>query len=145
MGAQNGEVGHTPDLTVDFQNGGDGYLAAPQFTTADYYYGCVVLRTHGTSDGVWGGRPNLIYTSEASTAVCAEQKAEWEMRYTMNQYYGWPVCIVILRNNGVLLANGQILPIDAVNQGRSYLWRDVRPLIRYYYSTSPPPGDEPCT
>lgn len=41
-----------------------------------------------------------------------------------------PLVAVVLRNNGVMGVDSQILPIDAVNRGRSYIYRDVRPVRR---------------
>jgi hypothetical protein len=39
-----------------------------------------------------------------------------------------PLCGLILRNNGVVGTDGQILAIDPINRGRSYLWPpDLRP------------------
>lgn len=38
-----------------------------------------------------------------------------------------PLCTVVLRNNGITGIDGQVMPIDSVNRGRSYIWQDVRP------------------
>lgn len=44
--------------------------------------------------------------------------------------YGLPLWALVLKNNGTTGVDGAVLPIDAINRGRSYLFRDVRP--RYY-------------
>ena len=48
------------------------------------------------------------------------------------QPYKWdrmPLYAIILRNNGNTTAPNQFLPIDAINRGRSYLYRDMRSPI----------------
>ena len=41
----------------------------------------------------------------------------------------YPLCGLVLRNNGSVGAGCQILPIDYMNRGRSYMWpTDMRPL-----------------
>jgi len=49
--------------------------------------------------------------------------AEQGLYYT----YSFPIWSIILRNTGITGADGQIQPIDQVNRGRSYLYRDLRP------------------
>lgn len=47
---------------------------------------------------------------------------------------GYPLCGVVLRNDGQAGVPGAILPVDVVNRGRSYLWpRDVRPRKYFHY------------
>ena len=41
--------------------------------------------------------------------------------------YAFPIWSIILCNTGVTGVEGQIQPIDQVNRGRSYLYRDLRP------------------
>lgn len=41
----------------------------------------------------------------------------------------YPLCGLVLKNDGNVGLGRSILPIDAVNRGRSYMWpRDMRPL-----------------
>jgi hypothetical protein len=70
-----------------------------------------------------GGSPEL------ATAADAEQAAESWFDGTYADLYSdnLPLCIVIVRNNGVTGMDGQVQPIDPINRGRSYFWRDVRP------------------
>ena len=45
----------------------------------------------------------------------------------------YPLCGLVLRNDGRAGVSGAILPIDLVNRGRSYMWpRDMRPITSIY-------------
>ena len=48
-------------------------------------------------------------------------------------YSDMPICIIVLRNNGATGTPGAVQAIDAVNRGRSYLWRDMRMRNRTEY------------
>lgn len=109
------------------------------FATASYYQSYILLfggdNPYVTKFVLWGT------TSEWATAVEAEQSImqqmttefiygilDWEEQPWM---MGYPVCGVILRNDSITGAAGAILPIDAINRGRSYIWpTDMRP--RHY-------------
>ena len=42
--------------------------------------------------------------------------------------YGYPLCGLVLKNDGTLGSGCPILPVDLVNRGRSYMWpTDLRP------------------
>lgn len=43
-----------------------------------------------------------------------------------------PLAVLILKNNGTTGVLGEIEPVDAVNRGRSYIWRDAR--VRHKYT-----------
>lgn len=43
----------------------------------------------------------------------------------------FPLWSFILRNNGVVQTPGQILAVDVLNRGRSYMYRDLRPGKHY--------------
>lgn len=67
-----------------------------------------------------------------ATEYASAQEAESEIDALLNGSSAWmydlfPLRAIVLRNNGTIGIDGQILPIDAVNRGRSYLWRDIRP------------------
>jgi len=119
-----------PALECDFGVGGtDGGAGA--FTTAYAYCGYVMV-LYATVAGV----PGLSFwydTSEYATAAEAEVAVWPNVMDTAGPFLdGLPLCILILKNNGVTGVDGQIEPIDAVNRGRSYIMRDVRP--RYFVS-----------
>lgn len=63
---------------------------------------------------------------EHTTAGAAEQALlDYGYSFWNTQY---PLCGLILRNNGTLGTGYNILPIDRINRGRSYLWpADMRP------------------
>ena len=49
------------------------------------------------------------------------------------EFVAYPLCGLVLRNNGTVGAGTQILPIDYVNRGRSYMWPvDFRSLNSIY-------------
>lgn len=48
--------------------------------------------------------------------------------YSEYQFLLWSF---VLRNNGTITEPGQIMPIDPVNRGRSYMYRDMRPGKNY--------------
>jgi len=79
--------------------------------------------------------------SDTELATAAEAEAELDIilngGYTVYtgtgpyQEYQFLLWSFVLRNNGVTGADGQILPIDRLNRGRSYLYRDMRPGKNY--------------
>ena len=141
-----GEQLPTPDLDLNFgldpdgSYGLDGWFGPTPFSTAGYYRAGVVLRKNLWDDvsEQLGVDAQIIWTPQTpdcvSTAACAEQWGDWVLRYTLDSNFGYPLCLIIVRNDGVTSADdpgiyGHILPIDAVNRGRSYLWRDIRPVM----------------
>lgn len=67
-------------------------------------------------------------TTEWATPLEAEAEIDLMLNGTEAIYQErLPLCAVVLRNNGTTGIDGQILPIDPLNRGRSYLWKDVRP------------------
>ena len=98
------------------------------FTSANYYLmGIVMIDFFGNPDPY----EYNFYSSgtEHETAAEAEQELTtyW---FNVRAIWGssYPLCGVILRNDGVTGAGTHILPIDPINRGRSYVWpRDMRP------------------
>lgn len=144
-----GDQVRTPDLVeffgdpVDLPSGADSAGGVGAFTNADYYKAVVVCRSHlwDATEEQFGTYATVNWVvgnlrTEYSTAQCAEAYSDWFLRNTIDYYYGYPICIVILKNDGVTGAANHILPIDAVNRGRSYLWRDIRPLMKIPYPTA---------
>jgi hypothetical protein len=70
--------------------------------------------------------------AEAEFATAAEAEAAWPGTASWDTeawYQGFPVCGLVLRNDGRAGTPGAILDIDRVNRGRSYIWPpDCRPL-----------------
>jgi hypothetical protein len=79
----------------------------------------------------WGTGTELATASEAEAHMEWDTMAEsapWGSWDTEPGFHGFPLCGLILRNDGTAGAN-HALPVDHINRGRSYLWpADVRPL-----------------
>lgn len=125
---------NTANLGPGGINGG-----APAFTNANYYRGLVLL----FSGSPWAGDTTpagfrYIYAAgswvdEFATAEDAEADVVDHVMYTKTPAASYlPLAVIITRNNGTIGTKGQILQIDAINRGNSYLWKDVRPR----YSTN---------
>lgn len=126
---EDGDFGPGTDSLDDGGGGGGG---APSFTNAYYYRGFILL-TDGLVPGVASVGLFFYYTPDEYATAEEAQDAVWDIMFSYGPFFhDLPVAILILRNNGTTGSSGQIQEIDAVNRGRSYLWRDVRP--RYVIS-----------
>lgn len=109
---------------ADISDTGDSYW----FTNPYYYISfAVMLRWSGTP----GTSPPLyiVNTTEYATGAEAEEAAypPWPGgRFDSDAFYGIPLAIVIMRNNGNTGLVNQYMPVDAVNRGRSYIWRNLK-------------------
>jgi hypothetical protein len=125
-----------PELSVDFTDAEQFVGYTGNFANADYYMPLLLrydddyfyaLRDGGDTSQPIANYPVSTFT-EFATAAEAEAEAEGWFDGTHAMYTGRiPLCVVILKNNGTTGTNGQVLPVDAVNRGRSYFYRDVRP------------------
>lgn len=120
-----------PDKVCDFENEDETQLAL-NFTNASYYLGFILCYY-----GDWvayrsiAGREEPVFDcvvgTEVATAAGAEAQIDAFLNgYTQWYYYRLPLCGVVLRNDGQVGINYAILPVDAVNRGRSYIYRDAR-------------------
>lgn len=123
-----------PDLDVDFADPSQFVSYTGAFTHANYYMPVLLRYYDDYFDYVGGGGTaappinDFGGSPEYATAGEAEQAAQGWFDGTNAIYSGQlPLCIVILKNNGTTGETGQVLPVDSVNRGRSYFWRDVRP------------------
>lgn len=132
----------TPMMTIDFADLGatmaaeeDGSdLLTCTFANAYWYIGLVIgfnyeyIQERDT-DPDW--LPVWLY-SGGQTEYATAQEAEAEVDLLLNgtfQVSQWDrQCLwsFVLRNNGTVDLAGQIQPIDPLNRGRSYLYRDAR-------------------
>jgi len=123
----------TPDVVCDFENEEETDMALV-FTNADYYlpiilcyYGdWISFRTINPPDFELPIFDNVTGTEVATAAEAEAQIDAWMNGYTDWAYYRFPLRGVVLRNSGVTGVHYEILPIDYVNRGQSYLYRDVR-------------------
>lgn len=98
------------------------------FVNANYFLGYAVLLA------VPSDPDNLTFILngtgvEYSTAVDCENALVDALFTETPWYYGYPLCAVVLKNDGIVGSGCNILPIDYVNRGRSYMFRpDIRPL-----------------
>ena len=124
---------YMPDTICDFENEAETQMDLV-FTNANYYlpillcyYGDWVAYSYADPD--YYGEPvfeNVLGT-EVATAAEAEAQIDALMNGTDNwYYYVCPLWAVMLKNDGQVGVPYAILPIDHVNRGRSYLYRDIR-------------------
>jgi hypothetical protein len=112
-------------MDADFGVGGN--VQVLPFANAGWYRGVLVTRYGG------GTSPNHYETDEYATAAEA-QDAVIAMITTGTMYQtDLPLALLVVKNDGTTGVAGAILPIDAVNRGRSYLFREVRPWLHIHY------------
>lgn len=121
-----------PDTICDFENSAETQMDLV-FANANYYlplvlcyYGDWIAYRTVSADYA---EPVFDCVQGYEVATSAEAEAQIDAflnGYTDWYYYRFPLCGVVLRNNGVLEVPASILPIDRVNRGRSYLYRDAR-------------------
>lgn len=117
-------------MTCDFENEEETDMPLA-FSNAGYYLPIILCYA-----GEWiaeqsTGTIRPIFDNVVGDEVETGQEAEaminrWMGGYTDWAYYRFPLHGVVLRNDGQIGITYAILPIDAVNRGRSYLYRDAR-------------------
>jgi hypothetical protein len=122
-------------LTCDFSDTDDIALSA--FTNANYYIAIILL--FDVINYAAGTTPYFTFTgaeTEYATAAEAENSIESEAMTDWPWRANFPVCGVVLRNNGQVGVEGAFMPVDMINRGGSYIFNDYRP--RHYAVYSPP-------
>jgi len=122
----------TPAMICDFENEAETDMGLV-FINANYYLP-IILCYYGEWIAFRTLDPDLytqvfdnVTGTEVATAVEAEAQIDaWMNGYTEWSYYRFPLRGVVLRNTGATGISYEIMPIDAVNRGRSYLYRDPR-------------------
>ena len=130
-----------PEWVCDFEEGIRTGMNLV-FTNANYYLPIILCYWYDFAayytyyeinyppDGwfTWEDQPfdNVIGTEVATTVEAEAQIDAW-----MNGSTDWykelmPLWGIVFKNDGQTEVNYAILPIDAVNRGRSYLYRDCR-------------------
>ena len=127
-----GQGSYLADMVCDFTDSDDVNGLPFTFDNPYYYFGATL--TIYTQEAMWDSQPTfglfLNYAfPEQPTAADAEDKiishgmlGAWKEEF--------PLCGVVLRNDGRIGEPNAFMPIDAVNRGRSYYWMDLRP--RHY-------------
>lgn len=117
--------------TCDFTDTTSTGLAC-SFTAANYHLGIILCYR---SAWLFDQTVTQAFTTigdgvEYASHADAEDSLETYLRGGADWLYElFPLAAMVLRNNGIVGADGAILPIDMVQRGRSYLWRDVRPRV----------------
>ena len=122
----------TPFMTCDFEN--EEETGMPLLFDNSFHYLPIILCYYGDwiafrTFGETYETPvfdNVIGEEVATPAEAEAQIDAWMNGYTDWSYYRFPLRAVVLRNNGATGTRYAILPIDTVNRGRSYLYRDAR-------------------
>ena len=132
-----------PDLTADLADVNSVYTDVA-FTNANYYQFFFLelrapLEPEQPTVSDWAFYLHGTY-NEFATAGEAElwldsdefQKSEpWEHRVI--GIISYPLCGLVLKNDGTPGAGCPILPVDYMNRGRSYMWPvDMRPITSIY-------------
>lgn len=122
-----------PDWICDFENEDETQLPL-NFSNAGYYLG-LILCYYGDWVGYRTVQPptyeepvfDCVVGTEVETATEAEAQVDAFLNgYTQWYYYRMPIWGVVLRNNGQVGVPYAIMPVDMVNRGRSYIYRDAR-------------------
>ena len=134
-----------PSLSADVADP-DSVTIDVTFTTANYYqFFFLELRVpavieepnesdwsfylHGTGDE-FGAAPEAELWLDSYDF---QRSSPWDHGDIDVDTVAYPLCGLVLRNDGRTGVSGAILPIDLVNRGRSYIWpRDMRPITSIY-------------
>ncbi len=121
-----------PYTICDFENQPETQMSL-NFTNAGYYLGLllcyygewVAYRSLGPSyqepvfDNVLGTEVETAAEAEAQIDALLNGSEDW-------YYYRLPLWAIVLKNDGNAGVDYAIEPVDVVNRGRSYLYRDIR-------------------
>lgn len=123
-----------PSVEVDFTNTESTGIDL-SFTNSGYFFP-IILCLAGDWIAYQGyDDPDIyeypIFDNVTGTEVATAAEAESQIDGFLNgvdQWYNYrlPLSGIVFKNDGNTEATGSILPIDCVNRGRSYLYRDAR-------------------
>ena len=119
-----------PDMVCDFESEEETDLDLV-FTNVGYYMPIILCYAGDWASGGGDIEDPPYFDSvvgiEAATSTGAEAQIDaWLNGSTQWYYYRVPLWGVVLKNNGQIDLSYAIEPVDAVNRGRSYLYRDCR-------------------
>lgn len=104
---------------------GDPFILS--FSNPNYYISVALAINHNyIASGT--GEQYEVYSDmvEYATASEAEEAIDAFLNGGIFGYSDLRLWTIVFRNNGVTDTQGAILPIDVINRGRSYLYRDIR-------------------
>lgn len=116
----------------------DLYNMVDGFSFANAYWYRPLILCFDSGWVLYHDDPSMVptyYTSQYDNVlgdeVATAQEAEAQIDAWMNGSLDWfyqrfPLWGIVLRNTGIVGANGELQPIDKINRGRSYLYRDCR-------------------
>jgi len=121
-----------PDTICDFENETETQMNLI-FDNANYYLPIILCYYwEWVAQRVYYDEwTTYIFTNVIGVEVATAPEAEAQIDAWMNGYTQWyhdtmPLWGVVLKNNGQAGVHYAIQPIDQVNRGRSYLYRDAR-------------------
>ena len=130
------QTSFVPDWTCDFEDESETQMDLV-FDNANFFlplilcYGYDFITLYAAyPDDYWDfGDPPFF--NVIGTEVATAQEAEAQIDAWLNGYTQWyrevlPLSGVVLKNDGRTGTLYAILPVDAINRGRSYLYRDCR-------------------
>lgn len=122
---------YIPDQTCDFADTDSTGLEA-SFSNAAYYLGILLCYRGPWLLDMTEDQPFTMIGDgiEYETAAGAEASLEFYLEGGSDWMYElFPLWATVLRNDGRIGTPGAVLAVDAINRGRSYLWRDIRPRV----------------
>lgn len=130
-----------PDLTADLADTASVTVDITFSTANHYQFFLLELRTPATAEqpsaSDWsfhlhGTEDEFETAGEAEAwlhSATFQLSGPWQSIFGAEVIVAYPLCGLVLKNDGVVGNGCNILPVDAINRGRSYIWpRDMRPL-----------------
>ena len=132
-----------PDLTADVADTNSVYTDIV-FSSANYYqFFFLELRVPAVAENPAPSDWSFYLHGTGDEFETAAEAEAWLNSETFQESSPWehidvptvsyPLCGLVLRNDGTIGSGSHILPIDYVNRGRSYMWpTDIRPRQDIY-------------
>jgi len=121
-----------PDLTCDFEDSTTTDMLL-NFINANYFLPIILcyfgdyVAYHTVDDTYSEPTFDNVIGTESETAAAAEAQIDGFLNGVGQwYYYRFPLTGIVFKNDGYAGVDYAIMPIDKVNRGRSYLYRDAR-------------------
>ena len=124
---------YLPDWTCDFENQGETQMDLV-FSNANWYLP-IILCYYADWVAYYYADPEFyaepVFDNVVGLEVATSAEAEAQIDAWMNGYTQWykevlPLTSIVFKNDGQTGVPGAILPVDYMNRGRSYMYRDLR-------------------